>query len=111
GLVQGITGVQLGKKQESLVRSRVAKRMREVGVQDIPSYWEFFNRHKNNELNSLVSLLTTHHTFFFREYAHFELLLEQLPSMVAKAKKEGRREITVWSAACSYGHEPYSLAM
>lgn len=110
-LVQGITGVQLGKKQESLVRSRVAKRMREVGVQEIPDYWDFFNEHKNHELNALVSLLTTHHTFFFREYAHFELLMEQLPFLVAKAKKEGRRELVLWSAACSYGHEPYSLAM
>lgn len=111
GLVQGITGVQLGKKQESLVRSRVAKRMREVGVQEISEYWNFFNQYKEHELNALVSLLTTHHTFFFREYAHFELLMEQLPLLVAKAKKEGRRELVLWSAACSYGHEPYSLAM
>lgn len=110
-LVQDITGVQLGKKQESLVRSRVAKRMREVGVHDIANYWSFFNEHKANELNSLVSLLTTHHTFFFREYAHFELILEQLPEVIARARKEGRKEITIWSAACSYGHEPYSLGM
>lgn len=110
-LVQGITGVQLGKKQESLVRSRVAKRMREVGVHEIAGYWNFFNEHKDNELNALVSLLTTHHTFFFREYAHFELLMEQLPEMVARARAEGRTTLTLWSAACSYGHEPYSLAM
>lgn len=109
--VSSITGVQLGDKQRALVRSRLAKRMRELGGLNVQQYYSFLQKNESSELSALISLLTTHHTFFFREFAHFEFLQTQLPALVKAVKAAGRREISIWSAACSHGQEVYSLAM
>jgi chemotaxis protein methyltransferase CheR len=109
--ISEITGVQLGEKQKALVYSRLGRRFRELGGIDPHEYLAYFKENREDELSPLISLLTTHHTFFFREFSHFEFVIDNLPKMVANAKKEGRRSIRIWSAACSYGHEVYSLAM
>lgn len=109
--IQEITGVQLGEKQESLVSSRVTRRLRTLKMGSLNDYYSYFLQNRSKEINPLVSLLTTHHTFFFREFVHFEFLLKTLPDVVKKAKAEGRNKIHLWSAASSYGHEVYSLAM
>src|SRR5262249_35962841 len=58
------------------------------------------------EMQTAVDLLTTNETYFFREPKHFDLLRQQ-----AKLAREERRDFRVWSAACSSGEEPYSIAM
>lgn len=109
--VSRITGVVLGPKQGAQVHARITHRMRSLGIATEREYLEYFELNKSEESEHLVSLLTTHYTFFFREYAHFEYLIEKLPDLIATAKKEGRKKIRVWSAACSTGQEVYSLAM
>ena len=108
--ISSITGVQLGEKQKNLVESRLNRRFRELKIQE-NEYLSYFHSNREQELSALISLLTTHHTFFFREYGHFEYLLESLPDVVMRAKSEGRNKIRIWSAASSYGHEAYSLGM
>jgi chemotaxis protein methyltransferase CheR len=64
------------------------------------------------EAQAVISVLTTHHTYFFREFAHFEFLLEKvLPSLVSVMEQNGEDTLRIWSAACSKGQEAYSLAM
>ena len=109
--ISEITGVQLGEKQSSLVASRVRKYMRELKLSTIEEYYRHFETNKQEELENLISILTTHHTFFFREFAHFEYLLNNFQSLVDSVRKEGRSTIRIWCAACSKGQEPYSLAM
>lgn len=111
-IISGITGVQLGEKQYSLVQGRLSKRMRELRVTTPKEYVRHFNAHEDIETGVLTSLMTTHHTYFFREFSHFEFLLNRtLPKIVASHKEKGLDTIRIWSAACSRGQEVYSLAM
>ncbi|MDR3607847.1 MAG: CheR family methyltransferase [Oligoflexia bacterium] len=111
-VVMEITGVQLKDRQRSMVEARLTKRMLELGLKTDEEYLHYFNSHREAEVAALVSLLTTHHTYFFREFAHFEYLERTgLRVAVEAAKARGERIIRIWSAACSRGQEVYSLAM
>jgi chemotaxis protein methyltransferase CheR len=110
-VVHKISGNRLGEKQSYMVETRVKKRMMELGLKTPADYLKYLDSNIDFESNVLVGLLTTHHTFFFREFPHFEILKTKLPEIVASAKKRNDKVISVWSAACSRGHEVYSLAM
>jgi chemotaxis protein methyltransferase CheR len=109
--VSAVSGNQLGQRQYEMIESRLARRMIALGVDGFEAYDEYFKSNQASEINALVSLLTTHHTFFFREFHHFEFLKKELPSLVDRARKAGRKELRILSAACSRGQEVYSLAM
>jgi chemotaxis protein methyltransferase CheR len=108
-LISEVSGNVLGEDQRSMVETRVQKRIMDLGLETPDSYFHFLTQNKSSETEYLVSLLTTHHTFFFREFIHFEKLLEVLPAIVEKVKARGDNEIRLWSAACSRGQEVYSL--
>lgn len=110
-LIHQRTGIQLGAKQVSMVESRLKRRFYELGLSEMEEYQRHFREHREEEIEALVSLLTTHHTFFFREFVQFEFLAEQLPAMVARARARGAKQLEIYSAACSRGQEVYSLAM
>ena len=111
-LVIKATGIQLGPKQHAMVLSRLSKRMSDLKISDFRKYVEHLEAHLESETTVLTSLLTTHHTYFFREFSHFEYLDRQgLKQLVDGAKKRGDNKLRVWSAACSHGQEVYSLAM
>lgn len=111
GIVHKISGNRLGEKQAYMIETRVRKRMTELGIKEAPKYLEYIDQNLEKESKVLVGLITTHHTFFFREFTHFEMLKKMLPSIVALAKKRGDKTIKIWSAACSRGQEVYSIAM
>lgn len=114
-MISEITGVQLGEKQYSLVQGRLAKRIRDLKLETPGEYARYLSENLAVETGVLVSLLTTHHTYFFREFSHFEYLLKTtLPRLIARKAKEtgpNAKKIRIWSAACSRGQEVYSLAM
>lgn len=102
--VYDIAGIQLRDGKEGLVRSRLAKRLRQLGLGDFGAYLERV-RADARELAEMVDLLTTNKTSFFRESAHFDFLRDRLlPSL-------GPGPVRLWSAGCSSGEEPYTLAM
>lgn len=105
------SGNILGEAQITMVSSRMSRRLLELGGISPSEYMNILNNNHKEELNFLVGLLTTHHTFFFREFIHFEYLLKDLPSVIASAKSRGEKTIRIYSAACSRGHEVYSLAI
>lgn len=110
-LVFRLTGVELGASQGAMVRSRLIKHFSDLGIGDA-AYAEYFKKNQAEETQALISLITTHHTYFFREYFHFEHLESvALPALVEIARQRGDRTIRVWSAACSRGQEVYSLSM
>lgn len=110
--IQAITGVQLGMRQRTMVQTRLSRRMIELGIKDPMQYVEYFHQHREAEVRELVALLTTHHSFFFREFVHFTYLEETaLPKIIAAKRKRGEKMITLWSAAASHGQEAYSLAI
>ena len=104
-------GIFLSEEKISLVYSRLSKRLRKLGFSNFSDYCEFVKTDAGvEERRNMINALTTNVTRFFREPHHFELLTESaLPSLLAEAKK-GRR-VRIWSAACSSGEEPYSIAM
>lgn len=111
-LVSERTGVILGDRQSNMVESRLLRHIRDLGLESTQDYISYVEKHREKETQLLISLLTTHHTFFFREYEHFEHLSnDALPRLVAHLRRIGRKSIRVLSAACSKGHEVYSLAM
>lgn len=110
-VVSEITGVQLGIPQRVMVQNRLKRRIMELGLKDEASYAAHFRRAKEKEIPFLISLMTTHHTYFFREFEHFEYLEQKLPEIVKAVRARGEKTLRAWSAACSRGQEVYSLSM
>lgn len=111
-LVTEHTGVQLGTKQRPMVESRLQKRMGLLGLKTPQDYVEYYFQHEEDEKRALVALLTTHHTYFFREFTQFEFLSDTaLDQVIQNVRARKEKTVRVWSAACSYGQEVYSLAM
>ncbi len=103
-LFSEISGNKFGLEKKHLIESRLRKRIIDLQI-DIKSYLDLIQ--KNEEERTLfISALTTHKTDWFREYIHFEFLLSILNSNLSSVQNS-----YIWSAACSYGHEPYSLAL
>jgi chemotaxis protein methyltransferase CheR len=111
-IAQDVTGVQLSARHRPMIQSRLQRRIDELGVTGLAGYLTHLKANFKDERKFLVALLTTHHTYFFREIAHFEYLRDEgLRAMVTALRAQGRRELRIWSAACSRGQEAYSLAM
>ena len=107
-LVHGIVGIDLGPSKQSLVESRLAKRMRELGLSDYGAYIGLIERDPDgDEVVLLLDAISTNVTSFFRERES----LDEIARRHAVAVRSGTRRLRYWSAACSSGEEPYSLAM
>ncbi|MEM7074453.1 MAG: protein-glutamate O-methyltransferase [Pseudomonadota bacterium] len=104
-------GLSLSEAKLPLVKSRVSRRLRSLGLADFTSYRAFLEGAEGGaEESLLLSALTTNVTSFFREKHHFDQLRDRvLPPLIDKAKKG--QTVRIWSAACSTGPEPYSIAM
>jgi chemotaxis protein methyltransferase CheR len=103
-------GLHLTSAKKDLVYSRLTKRLRHLGLADFTSYCRLIEAAGGeDERMQMLSALTTNVTHFFREEQHFRTLREQvLPPLLAAARAGGR--VRLWSAGCSAGQEPYSLA-
>lgn len=104
-------GILLQSNKINLVYSRLAKRLRILKLSSFKEYCALVaNPEENDERGAMIRALTTNVTRFFREPHHFEhLKTHLLPALRANAIKGGR--IRLWSAACSSGQEPYSMAL
>jgi chemotaxis protein methyltransferase CheR len=105
-LLHAHAGIALAPHKITLVQSRLAKRLRALGLPTYEAYLEQLNGPQSPEWPEFINALTTNLTSFFREGHHFTRLPELLKPMVAPS-----RRIRIWSAGCSTGEEPYTLAM
>ena len=104
-IVYDTAGIALNEAKRELVRSRLARRLRVLGDPSVRDYIAFVQTPDGRfELTEMVDVLTTNKTAFFREDAHFTFLAEALERRMG-------RGVTIWSAGCSSGEEPYTLAM
>lgn len=100
-------GISLSDAKKPLVSGRLAKRLHHLQFNSYGSYFQLIASGQSPEETQIaIDLLTTNETYFFREVRHFEHLRS-----VAKERKPGTSPFRVWSAACSTGEEPYSIAM
>jgi chemotaxis protein methyltransferase CheR len=105
------SGIHLPESKATLVYSRLAKRLRGLGLRSFREYCELVaGADGTGERQAMLAALTTNVTRFFREPHHFDHLRDQmLPRLIAEAKSGGR--LRLWSAGCSTGQEPYSIAL
>jgi chemotaxis protein methyltransferase CheR len=111
GMLHDDAGIFLPEGKVTLVYSRLAKRLRALGLESFRDYCSLVSTSEGiDERKRMLAALTTNVTRFFREPHHFEHLKTQvLPPLLEKARAGGR--VRIWSAACSTGQEPYSIAL
>ncbi|KAB0680631.1 CheR family methyltransferase [Aureimonas leprariae] len=104
-------GIVLAPQKSTLVYSRLAKRLRALGLASFKDYCSLIaSTGGAGERMTMMAALTTNVTQFFRENHHFEHLKKShLPPLLEAAKRGGR--VRIWSAGCSNGHEPYTIAL
>jgi chemotaxis protein methyltransferase CheR len=100
-------GLDLRGGKQGLIAARLGKKLRELGLGSFQHYYDYVKADRSGAaLASMVDQLTTNHTSFFREPRHFDFLRKTVfPPL------RSRSRIHIWSAACSSGEEPYSIAM
>jgi chemotaxis protein methyltransferase CheR len=109
-LVKQHTGINLTDQKRELVYGRLARRLRALDLQSFREYRELVASDGGTELVNLCNAITTNLTAFFREPHHFEYLATHVLHPLLSNPPPNRR-VRIWSAGCSTGEEPYSLAM
>lgn len=104
--VYSLCGINLHDGKQGLVKSRLSKRLRQLGLDNYDRYLKLVETDRR-ELTCMIDSLTTNKTSFFREEQHFDYLRRQiLPRLLATKSR-----LRIWSAGCSSGREAYTLAM
>jgi chemotaxis protein methyltransferase CheR len=109
-LVKQLTGIHLADSKREMVYGRVSRRLRALGLRTFGDYRRRLEEDGSCELTEFCNAMTTNLTAFFREAHHFEYLRDQFLRPHAADPRASRR-VRIWSAACSSGEEPYSIAM
>jgi chemotaxis protein methyltransferase CheR len=113
-LVQNCCGIKMPPQKKNMMEARLRKRLRALGLGDFEEYAEylFSDRGRREELVHFLDVMTTNKTDFFRESAHFDFLVDiALPKLIHSYGVGINKKLRVWSAGCSTGEEPYTLAM
>lgn len=112
-LVYQHSRINLGSDKRELVSARLAKRLRAVQLPSVSDYCELLRSPRgHDELGNLIDAISTNHTYFFREEGHFSAMEELiLPELLKRRPKANWPQLRIWSAACSSGEEPYSIAI
>lgn len=112
-LVYEQCGINLHDGKKQLVKARLGKRLREGNFKSFGDYHRYVTTDEGtDELISMIDALSTNLTFFFREESHFKKLSNIINMMSKESRKERMaKKLDIWSAGCSTGEEPYSIAM
>jgi chemotaxis protein methyltransferase CheR len=109
-LIYNESGIHFTPTNRSILESRLKERLRDKGI-DVGSYFNTISRDKE-EMKNFLDSITTNLTRFFRNQAHFDALEHYVAPELMKIKKAaGSTTIKIWSAGCSTGEEPYTIAM
>ncbi|MCI0507740.1 MAG: protein-glutamate O-methyltransferase CheR [Gammaproteobacteria bacterium] len=110
-LVNQYTGISLSEAKRELVYCRLSRRLRHLNLKSFKNYCELLQDNKSNdEIIHFTNAITTNLTAFFRESHHFDFLNRHILMPYAK-RGNGNQRLRIWSAGCSTGEEPYSIAM
>jgi chemotaxis protein methyltransferase CheR len=108
-LAKSKIGIELHSSKKALIKSRLSKCLKRTGCSSFSKYCDLVERGDPHELQAFISALTTNVTQFFREYHHFEIIINRLTPEINRSLSLGK-SIRIWSAGCSTGQEPYSIA-
>jgi chemotaxis protein methyltransferase CheR len=109
-LVRQVTGISLSEQKRELVYGRLARRLRALNLRSFREYRDLLSSDSGGELVQFCNAITTNLTAFFREPHHFEHLKSDVLEPLIR-KPPAARRLRIWSAGCSTGEEPYSIAM
>lgn len=108
-IVYAHSRIKLATTKKQMLRRRVQKRMNAMGLDSVKSYCGQLKIKGSSELTQFINEVTTNLTYFFREIHHFDYLQKTvLPGIIAGKRQ---KRLRIWSAGCSTGEEPYSLAI
>ena len=113
-LIYQEAGIWLGEHKQALLTGRLARRLRLLGLDSMQEYFQLLTQpDQQHERAVMIDCITTNETHFFREPRHFEFLVQEVfPRWHSEVIASHRpKHLRVWSAGCSTGEEPYSLAM
>jgi chemotaxis protein methyltransferase CheR len=108
-IVYDFAGIDLNDTKKNLVYNRLAKRIRFLEMSSFSQYLDYVEAMGEDEFVNLINAITTNLTFFFRENHHFEYLANTVIPQLLKINAASKK-IRIWSAGCSTGEEPYSIA-
>ncbi|MEJ2363458.1 MAG: protein-glutamate O-methyltransferase CheR [Deltaproteobacteria bacterium] len=110
-LIYAKAGINLSPEKKELLHARLGKRLRACKIASYEKYYDLIVRDADGaELTHFINSISTNFTSFFRELNHFKVLEETLlPRLISRSGNRG--PLQIWSAACSSGEEPYTLAM
>jgi len=109
-LIYNKCGICLNEGKKELVRARLNKRLRNTGISSFNEYYSYLTTEDNgDELVVMLDAISTNKTSFFREIKHFDFLNDKVYPLYASG--EYGKRLRFWSAACSSGQEPYTLAI
>ena len=107
-------GIKMPPAKRTMLEARLQKRLKVLGISSFEEYGDYvFSSHgHDSELVHLIDVVTTNKTDFFREAAHFDFMVKTaLPNILKDRGGASRDLVRIWSAGCSTGEEPYTLAM
>jgi chemotaxis protein methyltransferase CheR len=112
--IEDYSGIKMPPTKLTMIEGRLRRRLRATGIADLKQYCDYLFERDGlaAEAIHLIDVMTTNKTEFFREPDHFRFLIEHaVPELMASARSGSAAPLKVWSAACSIGAEPYTLAM
>jgi chemotaxis protein methyltransferase CheR len=112
-LIERHTGIWLRDGKQIMLASRLGRRLRHHGLSNFTEYYQLLQAESGSrEIGELINCVTTNKTSFFREPHHFDFLTQTVvPEILSQAGRNQPKTISIWSAACSTGEEPYSIAV
>ena len=110
-LIYNESGIHFTSTNRSILESRLKERLREKGIDSVKTYFTAISKDQG-ELKGFLDSITTNLTRFFRNQAHFDALEKHvIPELLKIKKTSGNNTIKIWSAGCSTGEEPYTIAI
>ena len=104
------TGIELGDHKKETIYSRIVRCIRRLKMSSFEQYLNYLEHNAEAELTNFINAITTNLTSFFREQHHFDFLVKEgLPDLMNRNKAS--KKLRIWSAGCSTGEEPYSIAI
>jgi chemotaxis protein methyltransferase CheR len=112
--IQTQSGIYFGDSSRGVLEKRISRLLRQRHLRSFRDYYYFlkYDRRRDEEIESVIDAITTNETYFFREDRQLKAFQEEiLPELHAEKLARGDRTLHIWSAGCSSGEEPYTLAM
>lgn len=112
--IYGHCGIYFEADSKYILEKRLSKRLTDLNLPSFYDYYHYlkYNRNKDQELIDIMDVLTTNETYFFRESFQLKAFTDEIiPEIIKTKSARGNRSLRIWSAGCSTGEEPYTIAM